>query len=109
MAHVDETGEAILAAELHRLNGIIALAKGDERDEVLAEQGLKTAIEVARDQDAKLFELRATTSLARLWSDQGKGSEAERLLGATYGWFKEGLGTPDLLEAKAVLDECRVQ
>jgi class 3 adenylate cyclase/tetratricopeptide (TPR) repeat protein len=109
MAHVEETGEATLAPELHRLNGIIALAKGDQRDEALAEQAFKTAIEVARDQDAKLLELRATTSLARLWRDQGKGSEAEGVLGATYAWFTEGVGTADLLEAKVVLDECRVQ
>jgi class 3 adenylate cyclase/tetratricopeptide (TPR) repeat protein len=108
LSHVAETGEAIFAAELHRLSGMIALAKADGRDEPFAARAFKTAIEVACDQDAKLLELRAATSLARLWRDQGKGSEAERLLAGIYGWFTEGFGTPDLLEAKALLDECRM-
>jgi class 3 adenylate cyclase/tetratricopeptide (TPR) repeat protein len=105
LSHVAETGETIFAAELHRLSGIIALSKGDGRDVALAEQSFKTAIEVAREQEAKLLELRAATSLARLWRDQGKEREAESLLGAIYGWFTEGFASPDLLEAKSVLDE----
>jgi predicted ATPase len=107
LSHVAETGEEIFAAELHRLNGIIALAKHVGRDEAFAEQAFRGAINIAREQGAKLFELRATTSLARLWRDRGKASEAERLLAPTYGWFTEGFATPDLSEAKTVLEECR--
>ena len=92
--HVVETGEAILAAELHRLNGIIALAGESGRDEHLAEQAFKTAIEVAGQQDAKLLELRASTSLARLWCDQGKLSDGEHLLASLYNCFTEGLVHP---------------
>jgi predicted ATPase len=105
LAHVAETGEAIFAAEVHRMNGIIALADKSERNEQLAEQAFQTAIEVARAQDAKLLELRAATSLARLWRDNGKRAEAETLLAPIYNWFTEGFGTPDLMEAKALLDE----
>ncbi|MBV9394538.1 MAG: AAA family ATPase [Methylobacteriaceae bacterium] len=107
LSHVAETGEEIFAAELHRLDGIIALAASLGRDEASAEQAFRSAINIARAQDAKLFELRATTSLARLWRDQGKASEAERLLAPTYDWFAEGFATPDLLEANTVLAECR--
>jgi hypothetical protein len=105
LAHVAETGEAIFAAELHRMNGIVALADKNGRNEQLAEQSFKTAIEVAHAQDARLFELRAATSLAKLWRDQGKRAEAETLLEPIYDWFTEGFGTPDLTEARALLDE----
>jgi hypothetical protein len=105
LAHVGETGEAIFAAELHRLQGVIALAANDERKEHVAEQAFQTAIEVARGQDAKLLELRAATNLARLWRDHGKKAEAETLLGRTYDCFSEGFAKPDLLEAKRLLQE----
>ena len=59
---------------------------------------------MARQQGAKLWELRAATSLARLWRDRGKRSEARDLLAPVYGWFTEGFDTPDLKEAKALLD-----
>jgi predicted ATPase len=59
----------------------------------------------SQGQCAKLFELRASTSLARLWRDQGKRTEARDLLAPIYGWFTEGFDTPDLKEAKALLDE----
>jgi predicted ATPase len=62
------------------------------------------AIEVARRQGAKFWELRATISLARLWQQQGKKEAARQMLGAIYGWFTEGFDTPDLIEAKALLD-----
>ena len=63
------------------------------------------AIRVARQQAAKGWELRASMSLARLWRDQGKREEARELLAPVYGWFTEGFGTPDLKDAKALLDE----
>jgi predicted ATPase len=63
------------------------------------------AIEVARKQEAKSWELRATVSLARLWQQQGKKNEAHKMLSAIYGWFTEGFDTRDLQEAKALLTE----
>ena len=74
-------------------------------DRVAAEQSYHQALAVARRQSAKLFELGASTSLARLWRDQGKRTEARDLLAPIYGWFTEGFDTPDLKEAKALLEE----
>jgi predicted ATPase len=71
----------------------------------LAETHLRQAIEIARQQAARLFELRAAVSLARLWSDQSKQAEACNLLAPIYDWFTEGFDTADLKEAKALLDE----
>jgi tetratricopeptide (TPR) repeat protein len=105
LADIAETEEAILAAELHRLTGIIALADPNASREALAEQAFTTALELARSQDAKLLELRAATSLARLWRDQRRDPEAEALLAPIYNAFTEGFGTPDLMDAKALLDE----
>jgi predicted ATPase len=70
-----------------------------------AEASYHEAIAIAQRQSAKLWELRAAASLARLWHDQGKRSEARELLAPVYGWFTEGLDTPVLQEAKALLDE----
>jgi predicted ATPase len=70
-----------------------------------AEASLKKAMEVARRQSAKSWELRATTALARLWQEQGRIEEARQRLAEIYGWFTEGFDTPDLKEAKALLDE----
>jgi predicted ATPase len=70
-----------------------------------AETSLQKAIEVARRQQARSWELRATTSLARLLQKQGKQEEARQVLAEIYGWFTEGFGTPDLKEAKALLEE----
>ena len=69
-----------------------------------AEASYRRAIERARSQEAKSWELRAATSLARLWRDQGKRAEARELLAPIYGWFTEGLDTADLKDAKALLD-----
>jgi predicted ATPase len=70
-----------------------------------AEACFHQALDVARRQQAKSWELRAATSLARLWQQQGKRAEAYRLLAPTYGWFTEGFDTADLQEAKALLEE----
>jgi predicted ATPase len=70
-----------------------------------AEASLRMAIDVAQAQCAKGWELRATILLARLWYDQGKRTEARDLLAPMYGWFTEGFDTPDLKEAKALLEQ----
>jgi predicted ATPase len=70
-----------------------------------AERSYQQAIAVAKRQSAKMLELRAGTSLARLWRDQGKRENARELLAPVYGWFTEGFDTLDLKEAKKLLDE----
>jgi predicted ATPase len=80
----------------------VLLATGDRAG---AEAGYREAIAIAQQQSAKLWELRATMSLARLWRDQGKHAQAHELLAPVYGWFTEGSGTPVLQEAKALLEE----
>ena len=72
-----------------------------------AEQNYLASLDVARQQQAKSWELRTATSLARLWQNQGKPCEARELLAAIYGWFTEGFDTKDLREAKALLEELR--
>ncbi len=74
-------------------------------EEEVAEKGFLHALAVARDQNAKLWELRAATSLARLLHHRGQTGEAGELLAPVYGWFTEGFETPDLIDAKALLDE----
>jgi predicted ATPase len=105
LAHVAQTDEAIFAAELHRLTGVIALRSDNEGSEDLAARAFERALEIAREQGAKLLELRAATSLAGLWCDQGRHADAVALLLPVYSWFTEGFSTPDLLEAKALLDQ----
>jgi predicted ATPase len=99
-AMVEQTGERFAEAELYRVHAELLLVQGDD---VKAEASLHKAIEVARRQSAKSWELRATTSLARLWQAQGKGEEARQMLAEIYGWFTEGFDTPDLTEAGALL------
>jgi predicted ATPase len=70
-----------------------------------AEELYRKALSIAEEQEAKLWELRATVCLTRLRHDQGRRAEALELLAPVYGWFTEGFGTPDLKEAKALLDE----
>ena len=96
------SGECHYQAELHRLRGAV-LAETGKQDEAAA--WLHRAIETARSQEAKSLELRAATSLARLWRDQGRRSAAHDLLAPVYGWFTEGFDTADLKDAKALLDE----
>jgi predicted ATPase len=104
MAAVETTKERWFEAEVHRTAGEIAL-KSLEPDAAKAEAYFERAFSVARQQQAKSLELRASMSLARLWRDQGKVSEARELLAPVYGWFTEGFDTRDLKEAKALLDE----
>ena len=102
-AHVNETGERYLEAELYRVRGeLLLLPEGREGQ---AEECFNQALEVARRQSAKSLELRAAMGLARLWRKQGKQVEARELLAGIYGWFTEGFDTPDLIDAKALLGE----
>ena len=104
LAHAERTGEHWVDAELHRTRGDLLLARS-ARNIKKAETAFLEALEVARGQEAKSLELRATTSLARLWGENKKRAEAHALLAPIYGWFTEGFDTPDLKDAKALLDE----
>jgi class 3 adenylate cyclase/tetratricopeptide (TPR) repeat protein len=100
---IETTDERVHEAEyLHRVPGDLLNAAGDRSG---AERHYRQAIAVAERQSAKLFQLRASTSLARLWRDQGKRMDARDLLAPIYGWFTEGFDASDLKEAKALLDE----
>jgi class 3 adenylate cyclase/tetratricopeptide (TPR) repeat protein len=94
-------------AEFHRLKGELTLL-GDPRSEAVAERYLRQAIEIAQRQAARVFELRATTSLARLVAKEGRREEARVMIGEIYGSFTEGFDTADLKEAKALLEELSV-
>ena len=98
----DTTGASWFAAELNRHKGELLLRQGhiEAADELYGK-----ALSIAREQEAKMWELRAAVRLARLWGDQGRHTEARDLLAPVYGWFIEGFGTPDLKDAKALLDE----
>ena len=98
------TKETWCEADFHRVAGEIALLLPEPNAEK-AQAHFERALAIALGQQAKSFELRAVTSLARLWRDQGKRSEAHELLMPVYGWFTEGFGTPALQEAKALLEE----
>ena len=97
-------GECWWEAELHRLTGDIVLAQRDG-NQAEAEMAFSRALSTARNQEARSLELRAATSLARLWQSQDKAGEARDLLAPIYDWFTEGFGTADLKDAKALLDE----
>jgi predicted ATPase len=120
LAHVRNTGEGYYTAESYRLRGELLLqartrasAAGDALAHAVpenlraqeAEACFHQALDVARRQQAKSWELRAATSLARLWQRQGKRNEAHQLLAEIYGWFTEGFDTADLQEAKTLLEE----
>jgi len=133
LAMVDKNGERFYEAELYRLKGeltlqskapspkpVLSLVEGSQVEETLragtvggahptreaeAEECFWRAIDIARKQQAKSLELRATMSLARLWQQQGKREGARQMLAEIYGWFTEGFDTADLQEAKALLDE----
>jgi predicted ATPase len=101
---VDTTGERLYEAEILRLTGALLL-KQAMADEPQAEACFHQALAVARHQQAKSLELRAAVSLSRLWQRQGKCHAARMLLAPIYGWFTEGFDTPDLQEAKALLEQ----
>ncbi len=98
------TKERWFEADIHRIAGETAL-KSPQPDAAKAETHFERALAVAREQQAKSWELRAAMSMARLWRDQGKRQQARDLLAPVYGWFTEGFDTLDLKEAKALLDE----
>jgi predicted ATPase len=107
------TGERWYEAELYRLKGQLTLQKAQgagstvqaTNSQAEAEACFVKAIEITQRQQAKSLELRAVMSLARLWQQQGKRTQARQLLAEIYGWFTEGFDTKDLQEAKALLEE----
>ena len=103
LAAVEESGQRYYQAETYRFKGKLHLweAVPDIEQPGISYQ---RALEIARHQQAKSWELRAATSLARLWRDQGRHAEAHDLLAPIYGWFTEGFQTPDLKDAKVLLD-----
>ena len=105
-----DNGEHLNEVELYRLQGELTLAQTSvqglaSRPQQAAEECFQQAIEVARRQSAKSLELRAVMSLARLWQQQGKATEARELLAPVYDWFTEGFDTADLKDARILLDE----
>jgi predicted ATPase len=101
---IEKTGAGFYEAELYRIRGEL-LQMQDVPDENGAESSFRKAVDVAHHRQAKSLELRASVSLSRLWKKQEKKEEARELLAKIYGWFTEGFDTPDLKEAKALLDE----
>jgi predicted ATPase len=99
---IQRTGERWLAAELNRHKGKLLLRRGHSE---AAEELYRKALSIAEEQGAKLWELRAAASLARLRRDQGRHAEARDLLAPVYGWFTEGFDTPDLKDAKVLSGE----
>ena len=98
---VERTEERLFAAELYRHKGQLLLRQGHSE---AAEEFYHRALDIAREQEAKLWELRAAVSLARLRWDQGRRVAARDLLAPVYGWFTEGFDTPDLKDAKVLLE-----
>jgi predicted ATPase len=106
LATVANTGMRHREAELYWLQGDLLLSHSSDNASEAA-SCFHQAIAIAQSQQAKSWELRAATSLARLWQRQGKHQEAYDLLAPVYGWFTEGFDTADLMDAKALLDELR--
>ena len=101
IALTEETGERWIEAEVRRVYGELLVLSGDLGD---GERSIEAAIAVARRQESKAWELRSTISLARLWRDAGRLSEAQALLRPITEWFSDGFDTPDLKEASVLLD-----
>jgi len=99
-AIAERTNERWLEAELYRHKGLLLLRQGQAEP---AEKLLGKALSIAQQQQARLWELRAAVSLARLYSERGRPTKARDVLAPVYGWFTEGFDTPDLREAKALL------
>ena len=107
LAAVNRSEERMYEAELWRLRGELTLQASAQSTESRAQEAegyFLKAIDIARQQQAKSWELRASTSLARLWQQQSKQKEARQMLAEIYGWFTEGFDTKDLQEAKALLE-----
>jgi predicted ATPase len=109
LSKIDESGGRMWEPELYRLKGELTLMRESKEQgagsrEQEAEEYYLKAITIAQKQQAKSLELRAATSLARLWQRQGKRAEAHKLLSDVYNWFTEGFDTKDLQEAKALLE-----
>jgi predicted ATPase len=104
LAAAEENENRECESEIHRLKGELLL-KQNNSNAAQAQRCFERAIEIARKQSAKSFELRATGSLARLLAKQGRRDEARTMLAEIYGWFTEGFDTADLKDAKALLDE----
>ena len=104
LVRAEQTGLRVAEAELYRLKGELTMIR-DPGNVVEGERCLRIAISLARGQGARLFELRATVSLARLLKRQGKIDEARTMLAEIYGWFTEGFDTAALKNAKAQLEE----
>ena len=104
LAAFEVSGRGDMLAEAHRLQGALLL-RHRAPDAAQAEVCFQHALAIARRQQAKSWELRAATSLARLWQQQGRHAEARALLAPVYGWFTEGFDTRDLVEANALLHE----
>jgi predicted ATPase len=98
----------VYEAEAHRIKGTLLLHQAVP-DAAQAEVCFQQALDIARQQEAKSWELRAATSLTRLWQSQGKRQEAHDLLASVYEWFPEGFDTADLIEAKQLLDELNTE
>ena len=107
IATVETSKEKWCEAEVHRIAGEITLL-APEPDAARAEAYFERALAVAREQQAKSWELRAAMSMARLWRDRGRRQQAHDLLAPVYSWFTEGFGTLDLKQAKILLDELHV-
>jgi predicted ATPase len=103
---MERSGQRHYEVEVHRVKGELLLAR-DESNAAQSEQSFRTAIEIARTQHAKSWELRAATSLARLLRDTNRREEARAMLAEIYDWFTEGFDTADLKDAKALLDELK--
>ena len=106
LEHVNLKGTHIHTPELYRIKGLSLKAIGESSSVV--EEYLNQAIELARQQSAKTFELRAASDLAQLWQQQGKVQEAYELLKSVYDWFTEGFDAIDLKEARALLTELEI-
>jgi len=104
LAKAAASGERGWDAEIHRLHGELT-ALLPSPDPAKAEKSFRTALAIARKQGTRGYELRAATSLARLWGEQGRRDEARKLLAPVYGWFTEGFDTADLKDARALLVE----
>jgi predicted ATPase len=102
LASLEPGDERRHEAEASRLHGDLLVLAGQPE---AAEARYRTALAVAREQSAKALELRAAMSQARVWRDRGRRPAARDLLAPVYGWFTEGFATPDLKEARALLDE----